>query len=180
MTPDDPAEYGEADARAAGAIGGDLWSAPISARPADDMLAGQLPGPARHSPEEPVPDARSRPARHRRIQGNGPARHSPEEPVPDARRSRPARHRRISRRSMSLVVAVAVLIGLGFAAQRLDPSRGAASSSPGDISTQNPGPTASPSPTSTQGISAARVVVGGPPYCPMQADSAGLDCFFIG
>ena len=153
MTPDDPAEYGEADARAAGAIGGDLWSAPISARPADDMLAGQLPGPARHSPEEPVPDAR---------------------------RSRPARHRRISRRSMSLVVAVAVLIGLGFAAQRLDPSRGAASSSPGDISTQNPGPTASPSPASTQGISAARVVVGGPPYCPMQADSAGLDCFFIG
>jgi len=151
MTPGDPAERDEAQARGAGAIGGDLWSAPVSAQPADDLLAGHLPGPSRQATDKAARGAR---------------------------RSRPARHPRVPRRSMSLVVAVAVLIGLGFAAQRLDPSRGAATSPPGTISTQNPGPAASPSPAGTPGSSA--VVTGGPPYCPMQADSAGLDCFFIG
>lgn len=123
MTPDDPME-----------LDGDLWSMPLSAKPADDLV-------------EAAP-----PARRRRVPGKG----------------------------MSLVIAMAVLIGLGYAAQRLDPSRGTASSSPGTASTRNPPRPASPTPASTHPNGAATVMTGGPTYCPMQAVTASLDCFFIG
>lgn len=150
MTPRDPAGHRKAaprDAGDAGAIGADLWSAPASAQPADDLPARPLPGPPRQPP------------------GRAPR---------GTRRPRPA-GRRAPRKTISLAIAAAVLAGLGLAAQRLDPSRGAAPG-PGAISTQNP----SPSPAGAPGGGTAAVVTGGPPYCPMQAAPSGLDCFYIG
>jgi hypothetical protein len=133
---------------------GDLWSAPASAQPADGLLAGHVPGPSRHAAHKAARGTR----RSRRVVEAG----------------------RLPRRSMSLAIAVTVLIGLGFAAQRLDPARGTAPGSPDTISTQNPSPAASPSTASTPGNGAAEVRTGGPPDCPMQAASGGLDCFYIG
>ena len=160
MTPGDPAGRDGGHTRGIDAVGGDLWSAPVSAQPADDLLAGHLPGPSRQAPD-------------------GPSRQAPDGAGRETRPSRRAGRRQIPRRSMSLAVAVAVLVGLGLAAQRLDPSRGAATS-PDAVSTHNPSPSPSPSPAGTPGSSTVTVVTGGPPYCPMQADPAGLDCFFIG
>ncbi len=146
-------------------LGADLWSAPVSAQPADDLCAGPVPGPAPLVPAELVP-----------------ARQAPDKTAPGTGRSRPAgRNHGGPRRSIvSLVVAAAVLLGLGFAAQRLDPSDGGSGDSSGAISTQNPAPSRPPSPTSAPDSGTATLVTGGPSYCPMETDSAGLECFFIG
>ena len=158
MTPGNPKE-----------LGADLWSAPVSAQPADDLYAGPVPGPAPLVPAELLP-----------------ARRALDKAARDTGCSRPAgrnhgRNQGGPRRSIvSLVVAAAVLLGLGFAAQRLDPSDGGSGDSSGAISTQNPAPSRSPSPASAPDGGTATVVSGGPSYCPMEADSAGLECFFIG
>jgi len=146
MTPGDPAERDEGHARGAGAIGGDLWSAPVSAQPADDLLAGHCP--ARHG--------RHRTRRHG-VPG-GPSRQAPAVP----------------RRSMSLVVAVAVLIRPGLRGPAARPVPGRCDQSPGHHLDAEP--VAVPGRHAGQQRGRDRR----PPYLPMQADSAGLDCFFVG
>ncbi len=166
-------------------VGGDLWSAPASAVPvsavladnlfAGDLLEGRSPElgdgllavplpspllPARiAAPPLPTPTARHA----RRIGPSG--------------RSDPGHSGRRGRSGIALALAVTVLIGLAFLAQRLDPSRGGHGGASGAVSTANPAPTAS---SGSPGAGQGPVVTGGPPDCPMQLSSAGLDCFFIG
>src|SRR5262249_9086830 len=111
-------------------------------------------------------------------------------PTPQARHA--AGREGHGRRGVALVLAVAGLVGLGLAAQRLDPSRGGSVGPPGSLSTANPGtsratpsapvsssapsaPVSSSAPSapgsssapSAPGVGPGAVVTGGPSDCPM-------------
>jgi hypothetical protein len=200
----DDYDYGKALEPRGDPVGADLWSTPVSAVPvsgaradellgtdlfAEDLLTGPGDTPAGDTVEHQLPG----------FGGVGAAEASP---APLAsRHARPKKLQapasayvgRRGRSGAALAVALAVLVGLGFAAQRLDPSRQSGSSPAGTLSTAAPSPTTTTSsatspgsattsaPSSSPNPGAGQVVVtDGPSDCPMQLTSAGLRCFYIG
>jgi hypothetical protein len=153
-------------------IGYDLWSVPSTVRPLDEQrLADELLAAlALDDPAVPGPD----PGETSRS-----AVPEPPRPAPEPTRSARGRRRRVSgtgARLGTLVVAGAILVALGFVARSLNSpeqtaTRPTGSNGTGIFVSTRPVVSTTPRPAPTVAPS-ERVVIDGPPGCPMHLASA--------